>query len=313
MRRNFHTTFSMNFSFFLSAIRKQLVVLGFLFCVWPVVGAEPGAPFTLRVVSWNLEWFPGKSMQPTSETETAQMLAVQTAMKEIAPDIFVVSELRDWAALHDVVSVVPGLEVNVVSAFPTAETGELWLQQVAIASRLRCIAAWAEPFRPTIPALSRGFAFAALQEPGTNRLILVYSVHLKSNRARNQEETETNFRLRDESIRQIFAHMDTMKSVMFKNAEIAGWILAGDFNTNHDGQFGDRVVETIEAGGFWNTWKTTPREKRLTWRGNDRFEPTTFDYIFLSGFGNPSAVLLETPRETSDHEVVAVEIPVGKP
>jgi len=85
-------------------------------------------------------------------------------------------------------------------------------------------------------------------------------------------------------------------------------IVGGDFNTNHDGQFGDNVVKMMTDAGFVNTWGGTPRKDRHTWRGNDRYEPTTFDYVFVRGLKASTAELVEVSDETSDHWPVKLEI-----
>lgn len=267
---------------------------------------------TLRVVAWNLEWFPGRSPEPTPEAAAAHIPPVQEAIKKLNPDILLSSEVQSWEAMQTAISQTPGLRLNVVSAYPSQDTGELWKQQLAIASKLPCLAAWAEPFRPTIPALPRGFAFAALQLPNDQGLALVYSVHLKSNRSRNQKEAELNFLHRDESAHQILEHINLMRRTLFRSHKIAGVIVGGDINTDHDGKFGDRVAEIFTKGGFQNTWDQTPREKRLTWRGNEQFEPTPFDYIFLQGFPRVQATMGGTPPEASDHDAIMVNIPLKR-
>jgi endonuclease/exonuclease/phosphatase (EEP) superfamily protein YafD len=98
-----------------------------------------------------------------------------------------------------------------------------------------------------------------------------------------------------------------MENEAFKG-RIAGVIVGGDFNTNHDGQFGDNVVKMMTEAGFVNTWRTTPRKDRHTWRGSNRYEPTTFDHIFLRGLEASTAELVEVSEDTSDHWPVRVEI-----
>ncbi len=273
----------------------------------PAVAATPS---TLRVAAWNLEWFPGRSPDPTPEAAAEQIPLVQEGIRKINPDILLSSEVQSWQAMQTAIAKTPGLQLHVVSAYVSQDTGELWKQQLAIASKLPCIAAWAESFRPTIPGIPRGFAFAALEKPGTSDLILVYSVHLKSNRSRNDREAQVNFRHRDESARLILEHIDLMRRTLFSNRTIAGIIVGGDINTDHDGKFGDRVVEIFTSAGFQNTWDKTPRDQRLSWRGSQQFEPTTFDYIFLQGFPRVQAHLANTPEGASDHDAVLVEIPL---
>ncbi len=269
----------------------------------------PAQSETLRIAAWNILWFPGGQIRDvTPEMEAAQMEQARKVVRELNPDIMLNSEIRDWKSVDQMVSVVPGLKVANVSAFRDRDFGHLWLQQVTIASKLPVIAAWYEDWRPTIPSLSRGFSFAALEVPGGNgKVYLVYSLHLKSNRSWNDDQAATNFRLRNESISQLLRHLEDMERIMFRD-RIAGVIVGGDINTNEDNQFGDEVVKMMVDAGFHNTWKGVARDKRLTWRGNEQFEATTFDYIFTKGLPAVTARMVEVPAEASDHHVVLIEI-----
>jgi endonuclease/exonuclease/phosphatase family metal-dependent hydrolase len=263
----------------------------------------------LRVVAWNIEWFPGKSLESTPEEQEAQIALVQKEIERLDPDILIASEIRDWDAFEKAIARVPDLRIHVVSNFVLRETGVPGSHQIAIASKLRCRAAFAEAFSPHPPAISRGFAFAALRHPKSGELLMVYGVHLKSNRSRNDFEMESNFRQRNESTEQVLSHMALMERLTFFNEPIAGWIWGGDFNTNHDGQFGDRVLERAVEAGFWNSWSSVPQGNRLTWRGNNQFPGTTFDYILTRGLGAPVAAMGGTPEAASDHDAVILEIP----
>jgi len=267
--------------------------------------AEP-----LKIVVWNVEWYPGRGMNPSPEEEEAHRKVAKEDLKRLDPDILIASEIRNWREFDELVSVVPGLKTHVVSSYLSRDTGELWTQQVAIASKLPCRAAWAEAFRPTIPALTRGFVFAALESPAGNGLLMVYGAHLKSNRSRNDAEAQLNFAQRNESADQMLEHIDIMQRVTFRTQPIAGWIVGGDMNTNHDGQFDDRVIESFEKAGFFNTWRRVDREKRLTWRGNNQFPATTFDYLFLKGLGEHDAQIFPTSAESGDHEALGVLLPL---
>src|SRR5690606_7054131 len=97
----------------------------------------------------------------------------------------------------------------------------------------------------------------------------------------------------------------------FANQEIVGWIMSGDFNTNHDNQFPlCNVVKMMTGGGYFNTWATTPKEKRLTWiaEPGGRFESTTFDYIFTDGIERAEAFVIEMPAGLSDHPPVGLRV-----
>lgn len=263
--------------------------------------AEP-----LKVVSWNLEWFPGH--RPTASVEEAgkHMKDAREALRKINPDVFIAIEVRDWASFDELVSAVPGLKTHVVSSFVDPETGEIRPQQIGIASRLTCRAASWEAWKANVPNISRGFSFAALEEKDGD-LLMVYGNHFKSNRG---DETEVAT-MRNDQAKQLIAMRGVVEKA-FLGRKIAGWIAAGDFNTNHDGQFPlCKVVAEMTAAGFRNTWADTPRKNRLTWasRPNSEFTPTTFDYIFTLGLGDLNATMLNTPTEISDHHAIQLSIP----
>lgn len=260
----------------------------------------------LKVIAWNIEWLPGH--RPTASAREAEkhMRESQAALKKLNPDIFIGLEMRDWAAFNELVSAVPGLTTHVVSNFVDPTTGEIRNQQIGIASKLTCRAASWEIWKANVPNTSRGFSFAAVEQKDGG-LLMVYGNHLKSNRG---EESEVAL-MRNDQTKQLIAHREVVEKA-FTGKKIAGWILAGDFNTNHDNQFPlCNVVRDLTAAGFHNTWATTPQKDRLTWRGDNfgKYKPTTFDYIFTLGLGEPRAVILETPRSVSDHHAIGIPLP----
>jgi len=267
--------------------------------------AEP-----LRFVCWNLEWFPGK--RPTASEKEAKdhMKEAQAALKKLNPDIFVAVEIRDWAALHELVSVVPGLTVNAVSSFYDTTTGKLGPLQIGIASKLTCRGAWWENWQATLPAISRGFTFAVLEAP-QGGLLMIYGVHLQSNRGSDHPEGAKNVAdMRNDQTRQLLEHRKKIE-VTFAEQGILGWIACGDMNTNHDNQFPlCNVVKLMTDGGLYNTWANTPKQKRRTWLPPDGspFEATTFDYIFTSGLKKNEAVVIDASRKISDHTPIGLLI-----
>lgn len=283
-----------------------------IFQLAPITQAAESSDI-IRVISYNIEWFPGKRRTPTPEEAAAHMKLIQDEIKRLDPDILLAQEIGYWQAFTDLVSVVPGLQPAVVSAFTSEQTGGYWSQQLAIASKLPVLAAWSEPWKAGDRITPRrGFSAIAVNIPDSNKIVLFYNVHLKSNRSSNDEETQLNYDTRDESVRQLLQHVTEMETVVFID-RVAAVVIGGDFNTNHDGQFGDNVIKIMEDGGFYSTWGNTPRAERATWRGSDRFEPTTFDYIFVKGLGKPQAVLLEVPDGRSDHWPLAIDITLPKP
>ena len=117
--------------------------------------------------------------------------------------------------------------------------------------------------------------------------------------------------MRLDQAKQLVAHREVTTKA-FVAAKIDGFILTGDFNTNHDGQFPlCKVVEEFTAAGFRNTWADTPAKNRQTWRNRpgSPFEPTTFDYFFTSGLGDLKAVMIDTPMAISDHAAIGLAVP----
>jgi endonuclease/exonuclease/phosphatase (EEP) superfamily protein YafD len=195
----------------------------------------------------------------------------------------------------------------VVSSFRSETDGTLWPQQIGIASNQPVEAAWAEAWHQTI-GLPRGFSFAAVNLPAPETgVLLVYGVHLKSNRGSNDFEALANSRMREESAAQLLEHVSQMERLTFKG-RIRGILIAGDFNTNQDGQFGDATLDILVKGGFHNTWAGVEKKNRLTWRGSEQFEPTTFDYIMTKGLPAMTAKMIEVPEAASDHRPVTITL-----
>lgn len=285
-----------------------------LFAAHPASGqetAETAGKDGLSIISWNIEWFPGKKNFARSNDMKKHAQVVSEVLAELNPDILLAQEIRDWESFARLCDVLPGFRPAVVSAFPSRRTGEYWRQQVAIGSKLPVIAAWSQPWEQHDDLQPpRGFSAAVLRLPGAGpiRYLLVYSLHLKSNLSESEEDTQMNFRDRDESVRQLLAHVREMEESVFKGS-IAGVVVGGDFNTNQDGQFGDHAVQMMKDAGFHHTWGDAPPEERETWRGTKKLSPTTFDHIFTKGLGHPQAQLIEVSEETGDHRPVRIIIP----
>jgi endonuclease/exonuclease/phosphatase family metal-dependent hydrolase len=98
-----------------------------------------------------------------------------------------------------------------------------------------------------------------------------------------------------------------MENQTFKE-RIAGVVVGGDLNTNHDTQFGDKVIEMLTDAGFVNTWAGVPKEQRHTWMGSDRYDPTTFDYILTRGLKPSTAQLMSIDEAASDHRPLKLEL-----
>ncbi len=262
----------------------------------------------IKVVASNIEWFPGANPNPKPQQERMHMKIAQEELERMAPDIFIAMEIKDWRSFEKLVSVVPGLRPVVVSRFKEGE--DVTRQQIAIASRYPVNSAWYEEWKSSkFPLLKRGFAFAAIEDPREcGKLLFVYGVHFKSNRVVDGFTEQDNWDARNEAARQLVAHYERMRQV-YGAGRISGVIFGGDYNTNHDGQFGDEVIKIFEDAGFYNTFKEVPKGSRLTWKGRGGFEPTTFDYIMTKGLGKLEARMIVTPMAYSDHNAVELKIP----
>ena len=286
-------------------------MLCLLFSLSTLFAVEP-----LKAVSWNIEWFPGGHPNADQAEQAAQLEGCQEELVGLDPDIFLAQEVTDATAFEELVASVPGMKVHVFSQFLQYDGERVSRQQCAIASKLDANSAWFEAFKPTVssPNLPRGFAFAALEHP-SGGLMMFYCVHLKSNRGSDTRKGEREIaKTRKESVKQIVEHKKKME-IRFADEKILGWVVTGDFNTNHDRQFRRcTVIKDLEDAGFYNTWSETPKEERATWRSdpdpeNRRFEPTTFDYFMTTGFQHLQAKMIpDVPRALSDHNPIELEL-----
>ena len=263
----------------------------------------------ITIINWNIEWFPGGKPYANREEIKNQIKRVKSTLKKEDPDILMAQEIRDWEAFSTICDAIPNMKPLAVSAFAREGKETYWPQQLAIGSELRTVAAWSETwkqgekYRPR-----RGFTAATIRLPHSPYMLLIYTVHLKSNRIDDGQTSEDNQATRLESIKQIIDHVEYVENKLFKK-KIAGVIIGGDFNTNNDNQWDDKVIETLEKAGFHNTWSKTPREERITWLGNTKHEPNCLDFIFTKNLGELSAQLLNTTRDDSDHKPIKLTIP----
>lgn len=262
---------------------------------------QPPQEGHIRVVSWNLEWFPGGFPEAGLDRQKEHMAVAKEALTMLKPDVFLAQEVRDWAAMSELVSVTSGLQVQVVSAFGNRP------QNQAIASRLDADSAWSAPWKYGPANPPRGYSFAALSLP-EGRYLLCYSLHLKSNLG----ELRSNVAMRHESSRQLLQHVAEMLKLYGKRAP-CGVVVAGDMNTSlDDPKFEpDASVRALIAAGFHWTHEGVPFAKRTTIPADDNFPDNCFDHILTLGLGRPTAFVKAFPK-ISDHNPVVVDIDLAK-
>src|SRR3954470_11272060 len=181
--------------------------------------AQDSPSSQITVTFWNVQWFPGRRPNASRTEENRQTRAVQTDLARLNSDILAFEEVRDYEHASVAVKSLTGFKVDVCSSFPPRE-GQNEAQQVAITSRLEPVSAWSELWKPSgaiVPP--RGFAFAAY-EIAPRQLLLVYALHLKSNRG----EIHEDMRIREESILQLVAHMNAMEKAYAKLGTLS-WIV----------------------------------------------------------------------------------------
>jgi endonuclease/exonuclease/phosphatase (EEP) superfamily protein YafD len=254
----------------------------------------------LTVTFWNIQWFPGRRPNASRAEENRQVRAVHADLALLNSDIIALEEIRDYNYAAIAVQPLPGFKVDVCSTFPPRE-GQNEGQQVAITSRLQPLSAWSELWKPSgaiVPP--RGFAFAAY-EIAPQRLLLVYALHLKSNRG----EIHEDIRIREESMLQLIAHMNAMEKAYAKLGTLT-WIVGGDFNTAPDElRFAsEKTLVSLRAQNFRWAWEATPFNSRITVPADLRYPAASFDQIFYRGATLLKAWVAKTSSQSSDHRAV---------
>lgn len=290
------------FRFFASFI----AALFFAACGKPSAAVSAPQQGTLRVVSWNLQWFPGHKPETTPEIAAGHMAAAQKAIVELKPDVLLLQEVKGWQGAAELCNAVPGLTPQVVTAFdlmiPDGRP-----QNLVIASKWAADSAWSAKWTGGHYGPPRGYAFAAL-DAGGGRFVLCWSLHLKSNLGVFDE----NVAMRAESARQLIAHIQEMLALYGKRGPCAV-VVAGDLNTSiDDPKFAkDPTIAGFIEAGLWWTHKGVPFANRTTIPGEGSYPDNCFDHILTAGLGRPVAFVKPYPR-LSDHNPVVVDIDLSK-
>ncbi len=268
--------------------------------VFTFSAAESLAQTQVKAAFWNIAWFPGKRPNAYKGEQVRQTKAVHEDIRRLDADVIGLEEMRDFESASLAVQPLAGFKVDVCSNFPPRE-GQADAQQVAIASRLQPMSAWAENWKAgSAITPPRGFAFAAY-EIAPKKLLLVYALHLKSNRG----ELVENIAIREESMRQLLAHMKDMQAAYGKLGSIA-WLVGGDFNTAPDDpRFkNEKTLKDLTSSGFKWSWEGMPLEQRVTLPPDARFPAACFDHIYYRGATLRKAEVIETDDKSSDHRAV---------
>jgi len=191
-------------------LATMFAIVALLFCAAiPTTSAEPTS---IRITTWNLEWFPnGSAKEAPAEQQNQRIKEAADVLRPIDPDIVLLQEVRDYDACARLgEAIAPGIyHVAICSAFREPFHSGLGRQQVGILSKYQAQAAWAEPWKSMNGVdPPRGFAFAWFKIG--NQDVGVYSVHLKSNlitRGDREAEAAKNIRKREVAIAQLVTHI----------------------------------------------------------------------------------------------------------
>jgi endonuclease/exonuclease/phosphatase family metal-dependent hydrolase len=225
-------------------------------------------------------------------------------------------EVLNWDAAAVALARVPGTDVQVTTEF-LDETGNRTAQQLVIASRLPSVGAWWEVWKAGQNITpKRGFAFAAYQ-PAPGRVLLVYCVHLKSNRG----DLAENISMREESARQLLDHVAAMEKAYAPLGTVSV-VIGGDFNTSPDDPkfAAEKTLPLLIQAGFRSAWENVPFPQRVTLPSkpsrNPKYPPfpdACFDHVLVKGARVVSARVDVPDPSPSDHRPVIVEIALPTP
>lgn len=275
---------------------RSLFVLAVLLGGLLVAEAQP-----VTVVTWNTKWLPGGRPDAGERAKAAQMAKAQAIVKALDPDILLLQEVADWRAAEELCSVVPGLKVQMVSAFETRP------QQLVIASRFPADSAWYGGWKPVLGEDNppRGYAFAALRLPG-GKTLLTYSVHFKSNRG----GIAANIAAREESAKQFAAHLAEMQTLYGARGATAA-LVGGDFNSDPgEPRFADdsTIPFLVREGLRWG-FENVPRSQRVTIPASRDFPSGTFDHILYRGMRLDKIRVVDGSASSDHNPVVAIFTP----
>ena len=276
------------------------------------------APFvsaaSVRVTTWNLEWFPNGSPKELPAAEQEKRIAAAAAvLRPLNSDIILLQEVRDWEVCARLAEAIQPhtYHVAVCSAFREGNAPGVGKQQVAIMAREPAQAAWSESWK-SMEGIDppRGFVFAWFKIGGHD--VGIYSVHLKSNlimKADKTVEAQKNIRKREVAIQQLLNHVhDVIAPSM---PMVKSIVIGGDFNTNPDqADFAaEKTLTKLTDGGFRSAVEGLPLVQRITHPGSGPYPDSTFDYLFGSNLTPSKAII--TPSEASDHYPVTCDFSFG--
>ena len=265
-----------------------------------IVCGAPEAPVTLRIVTWNLQWFPG-GKTATKQSQDTQIALVREEIRKLNPDILILQEVGSKSALDETLHPLdPKWQTCVISAFK--QGGYLSGQQIAIAAKCPAEAVWAEPWKRGWAEAPRGYSYALFSING--KKLAIYGLHLKSNIGNPPENTSK----REDAMEQLIAHINSSEDRVAK-ADAA--VIAGDFNTDDSDSLtgqssGERTFSLLRKAGFSWSYEGIDHEHRITCPGKGKYPDACFDHFWTLGLNAPLSKVVTA--KGSDHLPVVIDI-----
>lgn len=264
---------------------------------------------SIRVTTWNLQWFPNGSAKPAPVGKQVQTIAAAArVLSQLDPDVVLLQEIRDREACDRLIEALAPAkyEVLVCSDFREGMGNARTYQQVAILAKESAAGAWASAWKTKgLVDPPRGYAFAVI--PFGKRQVGFYSLHLKSNLTRNSpdKESQLNILKRETSAEQLIDHARAMGK---DYPRMAGVVVGGDFNTNRDQELfaEEKTLKHFTTAGFTDPFAGVPLINRVTHPGKGRYPDATFDYLFFKGLKPAAGPMIERTK-ASDHLPVTID------
>lgn len=249
----------------------------------------PQDPASIRICTWNIEWFPAGRRDSNERFVNYQMAAAASLLNEIQPDILLTQETRNLAALRQLNRNLnpPGFSHMASSLYylpnDATELGKRVRQECGLLSRYPWESIREIDFSGLSgkPRPTRGWLTAEFHI-GSHK-IHIYNGHLKSNfGAENPEDRASNIAKRKAAIKELQKDMDRERIDPYRDKII----VAGDFNSDFfSKEFADETLfKEMENLGFRHTFLSVSAKERITTpsRTGEFWPSSTFDYIFLS-------------------------------
>jgi endonuclease/exonuclease/phosphatase family metal-dependent hydrolase len=272
----------------------------------------------IRVMAWNIQWFPGRKPRAAlPKEEEKQIRAINKILNQEKPALFFASEVRSLAHLQKLKPGSAPLSWACTQIPRTEEEGQdMYNQGLALISQVPWKRVWALDFSDLAAGYDRPYrGILGAEFPLTqNRSLYLYGVHLKSNRG-----NPASARMRRERAME-YLRWDWNRLGLNPKKNLI--LLVGDFNTslNMSAYREEQTLRSLLDFGFIDGAEGTPSHKRMTLPASKdgRYPPADFDQMLLSPAladlmpgGKPWANVVPTPSAASDHYLMKMELPLA--